>query len=243
MSKEERYAEHTVAWELPNGDSVTKSNYNLADIETKYMPIQTEVICDDKDKTISDLEEKLVEKRQDCVALDKAWNNLNNQLSIKNDEINELKQQLAEKDEVIANYKTMYESVVQTCSNDLKEIKKLKKQNNDYADSLTKVLNENADLVFKLTDKEKEYKQIKDKLHTAEQETLHFQNKYFAEKQIAIEELEKVKEFLAKRKGDYLYLKDEIKAISYNQYVDFVNEVEIFELKVDNQIKAIKEGK
>ena len=30
MSKE-RYAEHTVAWELPNGDSVTKGNYNLAD--------------------------------------------------------------------------------------------------------------------------------------------------------------------------------------------------------------------
>ena len=57
----------------------------------------------------------------------------------------------------------------------------------------------------------------------------------------AVEQLEKVKEFLAKRKDDYLYLKDEIKAISYNQYVDFVNEVEIFELKVDNQIKKLKE--
>lgn len=64
MSKEERYAEHTVAWELPNGDSVTKSNYNLADIETKYIPIQTEVICDDKDKTISDLETKLAESEE-----------------------------------------------------------------------------------------------------------------------------------------------------------------------------------
>lgn len=61
MSKEERYVEHTAAWELPNGDSVTKSNYNLADIETKYMPIQTEVICDDKDKTIADLKAKLAE--------------------------------------------------------------------------------------------------------------------------------------------------------------------------------------
>ena len=57
----ERYVGHTVAWELPNGDSVTKSNYNLADIETKYMPIQTEVICDDKDKIIADLETKLAE--------------------------------------------------------------------------------------------------------------------------------------------------------------------------------------
>ena len=60
MSKE-RYAEHTVAWELPNGDSVTKSNYNLADIETKYMPIQTEVISDNKDKTITEQQQRIAE--------------------------------------------------------------------------------------------------------------------------------------------------------------------------------------
>ena len=47
MEEKERYAEHTVAWELPTGDSVTKGNYNLADIETKYIPIQTEMISDD----------------------------------------------------------------------------------------------------------------------------------------------------------------------------------------------------
>ena len=64
MSKEERYVEHTAAWELPNCYSVTKSNYNLADIETKYMPIQTEVICDDKDKIIADLETKLAEEKE-----------------------------------------------------------------------------------------------------------------------------------------------------------------------------------
>lgn len=60
MSKE-RYAEHTVAWELPNGDSVTKSNYNLADIETKYIPIQTEIISDNKDKTIAELQQQIAE--------------------------------------------------------------------------------------------------------------------------------------------------------------------------------------
>ena len=59
MSKEERYAEHTVAWELPNGDSTTKGNYNLADIETKYMPLQTEIISDAKDQRIKELEEQL----------------------------------------------------------------------------------------------------------------------------------------------------------------------------------------
>ena len=37
---------------------------------------------------------------------------------------------------------------------------------------------------------------LRRELHTANQETLNFQNKYFAEKQIAIEELEKVLEWL-----------------------------------------------
>ena len=60
MSKE-RYTEHTFAWELTNGDSVTKSNYNLADIETKYIPIQTEIISDNKDKTIAKLQQRIAE--------------------------------------------------------------------------------------------------------------------------------------------------------------------------------------
>ena len=57
----ERYTEHTFAWELPNGDSVTKSNYNLADIETKYLPIQMEIISDNKDKTIAKLQQQIAE--------------------------------------------------------------------------------------------------------------------------------------------------------------------------------------
>ena len=60
MSKE-RYAEHTVAWELPNRDSVTKGNYNLADIETKYLPIQTEVVSYSKDQTINKLKQRIAE--------------------------------------------------------------------------------------------------------------------------------------------------------------------------------------
>lgn len=60
MSKE-RYVEHTVAWELPNRDSVTKGNYNLADIETKYLPIQTEVVSDSKDHTIDELKQRIAE--------------------------------------------------------------------------------------------------------------------------------------------------------------------------------------
>ena len=40
----------------------------------------------------------------------------------------------------------------------------------------------------------KEIERLRKQLHTADQETLHFQNKYFAEKQIAIDELEKLLE-------------------------------------------------
>ena len=71
-------------------------------------------LLNQQNKRIADLEAKLAEKRQDCVALDKAWNNLNNQLSIKNDEINELKQQLAEKETRIAELedKDWYEETI-----------------------------------------------------------------------------------------------------------------------------------
>ena len=57
----ERYVGHTVAWELPNRDSVTKGNYNLEDIETKYLPMQTEVVSDNKDQTIDELKQRIAE--------------------------------------------------------------------------------------------------------------------------------------------------------------------------------------
>lgn len=60
MSKE-RYAEPSPAWESLDGYSVTKGNYNLADIERKYIPIQTEIISDNKDKTIAELQQRIAE--------------------------------------------------------------------------------------------------------------------------------------------------------------------------------------
>ena len=74
--------------------------------------------------------------------------------------------------------------------------------------------NKIEDLQSRLKDKEKDCQQLKEKLHTAEQETLHFHNKYFAEKQIAIEELEKLKDFFLEpykdeeMDTDYLITKD-----------------------------------
>ena len=83
--------------------------------------------------------------------------------------------------------------------------------------------NKIEDLQSRLKDKEKDCQQLKEKLHTAEQETIHFHNKYFAEKQIAIEELEKVKE-------TFIWGKD-------NGYLTPENAVNI----IDNQIKQIKD--
>lgn len=64
---------------------------------------------------------------------------------------------------------------------------------------------------------------LKKELHTAKQETLHFQNKYFAEKQIAIDELEKVIKF-AKTQDEFGFRK---------------SGMEIF-MFVDQQIKSLK---
>ena len=81
MEEKERYVEHTVAWELPIRDSVTKGNYNLADIETKYLPIQTEVVSDNKDKTINKLQQQIAELKQQLEEKDKeieTKNSINN---------------------------------------------------------------------------------------------------------------------------------------------------------------------
>ena len=158
MSKEERYAEHTVAWELPNGDSVTKSNYNLADIETKYMSIQTEVICDDKDKTIADLEAKLAESESE-VAVGRFWhsayegkqldydklnNDYNKQEKLLSEvladksklqfEFDQLKQQLAEKEKVIMELASKVDLLESEKEN---LFRTLEEANEDYQDKIS----------------------------------------------------------------------------------------------------------
>lgn len=141
------------------------------------------------------------------------------------EELKELKQQLAEKDEVIANYKIMYESVVRTCGNDAKEIKKLKKQNDDYADSLTKVLNENADLVFKLAEKQKEYKESVEKILSSRDKLVleYSQDKL----SFAVEQLQ--------------WLKEKVDNAKIHK-INMINTHELYEI-LDNQIKQLKEMK
>lgn len=115
------------------------------------------------------------------------------------DVIRTLKHQLAEKEQAIENWKTMYESVMQTCNNDAKEIERLREQ-----------------------------------LHTANQETLYFQNKYFAEKQIAIEELEKVKDYA---KSNIKNLENEEKFVQVGATIYTCKR---FIKQIDGQIKLLK---
>lgn len=196
-----------------------------------------------KDKTIADLEAKLAEKDEQINKLQTYNKSLNSikedvckrldliRTSSKKDYIRNMEQQLAEKDEVIANYKTMYESVVQTCHNDANEIKKLKKQNNDYADSLTKVLNENADLVFKLTDKEKEIERLREvnlDIPIKQMQFHHNQDKI----SFAVEQLEKVKEKI-----------NDCPITDYDTNKHFVKMYQRDAIRqLDNQIKQLKEG-
>lgn len=75
-------------------------------------------------------------------------------------------------------------------------------------------------------EKDAEIERLREQLHTANQETLHFQNKYFAEKQIAIEELDKVKQQLFKS----------FDGIGLNTYCEKVKPVESY---IDQQIKSL----
>ena len=160
MSKEERYVEHTAAWELPNGDSVTKSNYNLADIETKYMPIQTEVICDYKDKTIANLEAKLAEseKSKESYRLQNEQHHLQllqfySRLGVEafGADIHEkaletlmiMKEELEEKNGV--------ERALSACN----------RQNDEFSDMIKKLVNEKEELKQQLEEKEKEIEELK----------------------------------------------------------------------------------
>ena len=57
--------------------------------------------------------------------------------------IAELQKQLAEKDKAIENWKTIYESVVQTCHNDKEEIERLNKKLETQENTITNIVEDN----------------------------------------------------------------------------------------------------
>lgn len=77
---------------------------------------------------------------------------------------------------------------------------------------------------------------LKRELHTANQETLNFQNKYFTEKQIAIEELKKVKEEFTKEVWDMYDTPDLLEQICEfrNKQIQYIDK-QIKELKGENK--------
>lgn len=106
--------------------------------------------------------------------------------------IEELKQQLAEKDKAIENWQTMYESVVQTCHNDKEEIERLNKL---FAEKEKEIHWKNCDMAGA----EATIEELKIKIIDLNQDKISF----------ALEQLEKVKELLyPELRFDYsLYLR------------------------------------
>ena len=105
----------------------------------------------------------------------------------KDQQIAELQKQLAEKDKAIENWKTIYESVVQTCHNDKEEIERLNKKLETQENIITNLVEDNR------ASQEWYRKQLEEKDKEIEyQEStkiLAFKN----QNKKAIEQLEKVK--------------------------------------------------
>ena len=110
------------------------------EIDFPYHTDEIIELLEEKDQQISDLEAKFAEsERKNFELLTKlnlkeyapAFCTLADRDCEVLGQIEELKQQLAEKDKAIENWQTMYESVVQTCHNDKEEIERLNKQHRE----------------------------------------------------------------------------------------------------------------
>ena len=149
-----------------------------------------------------------------------------------------------------------------------REITELEKKNDKLGTDLYNAENIVSDLQSQLAEKEKEIKELKQKLENAEHERheewingkewkwecdrLKYQLaekekdlEYMEDSKIsfAIEQLDKVKEFCNQREKDFTYLRDDIKAISHNKWVDYIEELRFIKSHIDNKIKQLKEGK
>lgn len=125
---------------------------------------------DEKDKKIADLEAKLLK--------------FAHRISDQNEEILELKQQLAEKEQAIESLQEINQSLGQTCNNDAKEIERLREQLAEKDIEIENLKNANSGLSQLIGMKDKTFYAI---------EISEFQSK---QNQTAIDELEKVKEYI-----------------------------------------------
>lgn len=201
MKEKERYAEHTVAWELPTRDSATKGNYNLADIETKYIPIQTEMISDDKDRKITDLKAKLAERDK---------------------RIRELEQENQQLKEEVGYI--IFADGYGKNGNEIHRQEFVK-----YKDKFKELLEENKQLKKQISKREETHKRIMSGEYipaNVAEKSLKLTEQ--SQKQLAISELEKIKKFCDEKyfnPGGY-----RLKVVSLDQIEDFLD-YQIKELK------------
>lgn len=106
----------------------------------------------------------------------------------------------------------------------LEEVEELNKKLAEHSQSVDKALDDSCETI----------RNLKKQLHTANQETLHFQNKYFAEKKIAIEELEKAKDYA---KSNIKNLENEEKFVQVGATIYTCKR---FIKQIDGQIKLLK---
>lgn len=198
----------------------------------------------DKNQKIADLEEKLAKRdktideiNKEYLSAIKDWKQL---VEIEKAENAHLKQQLAEKDEELkrekentemwASWKETYYKKLQQVKQQLAEKEKELKYKTAECEKW-KTDYKNCSELEKIMSKEHQY--CLDNWRASEQDKISF----------AVEQLEKVKEFCNQREKDFTYLRDEIKAISHNKWVDYIEELRFIKTHIGNQINELKEMK
>ena len=219
-------------------------------------------------QTTSDLEAKLAESEKrlvNCVDFDiwqktaKENNELKHQLAEKDktienwqtmyqsvmqschngiEEDKRLREQLAEKEHSI-------EMLNQHITDKAIEIERLGEELEELKTENMNIFEYSKEVEQQLAEKDKELLEIKQRI--AEKASKEFQemidkreNHNQDKISFAVEQLEKVKEFCNQREKDFTYLRDEIKAISHNKWVDYIEELRFIKAHIDNQIEELK---
>lgn len=176
------------------------------------------------------------------------------------DIVNELKQQLAESEEkinMLEEHKFYANNINQAyadkCKNYEKQLAEKDAEVQNWKDGTMVV--KLGKLEQQLAEKEKEIEKLNNiilisQLQATEEQRLKIIGSsccQYNPKQdkidFAVDELEKVKEFCNQREKDFTYLKDEIKCIDHNKWVDYIEELRFIKLHIDQQINELKERK
>lgn len=106
--------------------------------------------------------------------------------------LKELKQQIVYLENKLAECEKGNDEWVKICDGKLETINRLIEEKHELQQQLAEKEKERHEEWLNAKEWKWECDRLKKQLHTANQETLHFQNKYFAENQTAIEELNNI---------------------------------------------------